>query len=80
MTDRNIVHCQDGGKVIIEGDRVEVHLPGPLVFHRKHFSSMYAPREEVRRTVQTSSYRTIEAMLEESFRAVPMTLHREAAE
>lgn len=81
MKERNIVHCKDGGKVIIEGDRVEVYLTGPVVVTRKQFSSMFHPREEVRRTLQFSSpAKVIEGMLEEAFRAVPMTIHREREE
>lgn len=78
MTERNIVHCRDGGKVVIEGDRIEVHLTGPVVVKRKSFTSFVHPRDEVRRTLQLSSpVKVIEAMLEEAFRAVPMTVYKE---
>lgn len=79
MGEKHTVHCREGGKVVIDGDRVEVHLPGPIVVHRKQWVKWLSPREEASRalTYATGGNRAA-AMLEEAFAAVPMTVHAEA--
>ncbi len=78
MADKHIVHCRNGGKVVIDGNRVEVHLPGPVIVHRKTWTKHFVPAEEVRRTLAFSdSNRPVEAMLEEAFQAVPQVVHYE---
>ena len=81
MADKHIVHCRNGGKVIINGDRVEVHLDGPLVYQRSQWISYFPPAEEVRRTMMRSGpENSIAKMLEEAFRAVPQVVHRDPRE
>lgn len=76
MTERNIVHCRNGRKVVIDGDRIEIHLEGPLVYHRSQWIHYLLPTEEVRRTMMQSGPETsIAAMMEEAFRAVPMVVY-----
>jgi hypothetical protein len=75
---KHIVHCREGGKVIIDGDAVEVHLDGPIKITRKHWVRYFSPADEVRRTVLCSGYTArIEDMLKEAFAAVPMTVYHE---
>ena len=73
--EKHTVHCRDGGKVVIDGDRVEVHLPGPIVVHRKHWVKYLLPREEAHRAINYAGSNRAEAMLEEAFSAVPMVVH-----
>lgn len=81
--EKHTVHCREGGKVVIDGNRVEVHLPGPIVVQRGQWVKYLTPREEARRSI---SYATggngnrIEAMIEEAFTAVPMVVHAERDE
>ena len=78
MADKHTVHCRNGGKVVIDGDRVEVHLAGPLVLQRKHWTRYYVPAQEVERTLTYQSpLAGIRSMLEEAFRVVPQVVHRD---
>lgn len=81
MADKHIVHCRNGGKVIIDGDRVEVHLDGPLVYQRSQWITYFPPAEEARRTMMRGGPETsIAGMLTEAFRAVPQVVHRDPRE
>lgn len=73
---KHTVHCRNGGKVIIEGDRVEIHLPSPIVVTRSHWVKPLTPHEEARRSLDRSTS-TAHLMLEEAFTAVPMHVYWE---
>lgn len=79
--EKHTIHCRDGGKVIIEGDRIEIHPPGPIVIHRSQWTRHLSPREEMQRALNRGGpYSRIEAMLEEAFKAVPMTVHADPSD
>lgn len=81
MADKHIVHLKDGDKVVIEGDRVELHLSGPLVFNRQHWTRYLAPREEASRAFNYGGPETaIRAKLEEAFTAVPMKVYKDSSD
>ncbi|WP_062114001.1 hypothetical protein [Aureimonas sp. AU40] len=75
MVEKHTVHLRNGGKVVMEGDRCEIHLAGPIVVHRRHWIRLLSPREEVDRTLSYGESRGVEAALEEAFTAVPMTVY-----
>lgn len=79
MADKHTVHLREGGKVLIDGDRVEVHLSQPFVFHRKHWIRYFLPSEEARRTILAGGRSTdaVAEALAEAFAAVPMVVHPE---
>lgn len=77
MADKNIVHLRKGGKVVIDGDRVEVYLDGPVVFHRKHWVRHILPAEEASRCLRGATEDPVGSALVEAFAAVPMTVYRE---
>ncbi|MEQ9634772.1 MAG: hypothetical protein RLW68_01675 [Devosia marina] len=78
MGDKHIVHLREGGRVIIEGDRVEVHLTQPFTVHRKNWICHFSPAEEVRRTLLCAGAGdAIAEALVEAFTAVPMVAHPE---
>ena len=77
MADKHTVHCRDGGKVVIDGDRVEIHLPGPIVVRRQSWTCHLSAAEEARRSMSYTAASQPEKMLEEAFRAVPQVVHHE---
>lgn len=81
MADKNIVHLKEGGKVIIDGDRVELHLTGPLTFHRSHWVHYLTPSEEARRAFTYGGpERALTAKLAEAFTAVPMIVYKDSSD
>lgn len=75
-SEKHTVHCRDGGKVVICGDEVEIHLAGPIKVRRQHWIRYFPPCEEVRRTMTGgTATRRVEHMLEEAFGAVPMVVY-----
>lgn len=78
MSDKHTVHLRDGGKVIIDGDRVELHLAAPLVFHRKHWIQYFPPSVEASRAVSYANVaHALADKVAEAFAAVPMVVYRE---
>lgn len=79
MAEKHTVHLREGGKVIIdETGRVELHLDGPLVFHRKCWVKYLQPSEEANRAVAYSNLTSpLTRQLAEAFTAVPIIVHRE---
>lgn len=76
--DRHTIHLADSSKVVIEGDRVEVHLGAPIIVHRKRWIRHFMPDEEVRRTLLGTTYaKPITDALERAFTDVPMTAYPE---
>lgn len=73
--ERHTIHCRAGGKVVIDGDRVEVHLPGPVVVSRRKWVKYLTPHEEAQRAATYEDPRIVEAMLKEAFTAVPMKVY-----
>lgn len=81
MVEKHTVHCRNGGRVVIEGDRVEIHLDSPLVYQRSQWTTYFPPAEEVRRTMMRGGAEvSIASMMEEAFRAVPQVVHPERAD
>ncbi|WP_421358197.1 hypothetical protein [Agrobacterium rosae] len=76
-TEKHIVHCRAGGKVIIDGDRVEIYLNGPIVVHRKQWCKYLTPLEEAERSFRYDAETTSKLMLEEAYEAVPMKVHKD---
>jgi hypothetical protein len=75
---KHTIHCRDGGKVVLNGDEVEVYLPEPIRLRRKRWIHYISPRVEVSRSLPFSSYASrVERMLEEAFTAVPMKVYPE---
>ncbi|MCR6502539.1 hypothetical protein MUO32_26280 [Shinella sp. CPCC 101442] len=77
MAEKHTVHCRAGGKVVIDGDRVEIHLPGPIVVRRQSWTIHLSPAEEARRSISHNTISQPEKMLEEAFQAVPQVVHHE---
>lgn len=75
--EKHTVHLREGGKVVIDGDRVEVHFPGPFVTTRKQYNRFLSPDEEANRTLYGAGERMVAAMLAEAFRAVPIEVVRD---
>lgn len=73
--ERHIVHCKSGGKVVLDGDQVEIHLPGPIVIRRSKWIKYFTPKEEARRALDYAATTQANLMLEEAFTAVPMVVH-----
>jgi len=81
MVDKHIIHLPEGGRVIIEGDRVEIHLAGPIVVQRKRWIRYFIPEEEVRRTLLACDVmRDIEKALVSAFSTAPMTVYPESGD
>lgn len=79
MGDKHTVHLREGGKAIFHGNgEVELHLEGPLLFHRQDWIKYLMPDEEARRAVSNSNLTSaLTKHLAEAFRAVPMVVHPE---
>lgn len=77
MTEVHTVHCKGGGKVRIQGDDIEVELPGPVRLRRQHWIRSLRPSEEARRTMDYAASSVVEMMLAEAFQAVPMKIYKE---
>src|SRR5688572_15952825 len=44
--EKHTVHLPDGGKVVIDGDEVTVHLAEPIKVRRSHWIRYFSPAEE----------------------------------
>ena len=75
--EKHIVHCRNGGKVIIEGDRVEIHPSEPIVVMRGHWVKYLSPSEEAHRALENIGRSAAREMLEEAFTAVPMHVYED---
>ena len=80
MKEKHTVHCRNGGKVVIDGDRVEIHMAGPIVVRRKEWIVYLTPAEEARRALDYAKPSVAQAMLEEAFTAVRMTVHSDPSD
>lgn len=79
--EKHTVHLREGGKVVIDGDRVELHLDGPLVFGRKRWTRYLTPQEEASRSFSYGGQESaLKERLAEAFRAVPMIVHEDPSD
>ncbi len=80
MAEKHTIHLANGDKVTVVGNRYEVHLAAPIVFHRKSWIRGFTAKDEVSRTTYSSDFARITEALETAFRAVPQVVAEEKSD